>query len=68
MQKKKEQMFFFLEKILYIQKIFKKSMMWDEEFDELELYFDYAMVDQAEQEYSHKQIYLKYSIRIISFN
>jgi len=33
------------------------------DFDELELYFDHAMVDQVEQEYNHRRIYLKYSIR-----
>jgi hypothetical protein len=38
------------------------------DFDELELYFDPAMVDQVEQEYNHRRIYWKYSIRTIIDN
>ncbi len=39
----------------------------DRDFDELELYFDHAMVDQVGQEYNHRQIYQRYSIKIINY-
>jgi len=46
-------------KYLLLQVLF----LMHRDFDELGLYFDHAMVDQVEQEYNHRQIYLKYSIR-----
>jgi hypothetical protein len=42
---------------------FQVLFLMHRDFDELGLYFDHAMVDQVEQEYNHRQIYLKYSIR-----
>ncbi len=43
--------------------LFQVLFLMNRDFDEPELYFDHAMVDQVEQEYNHRQIYLKYSIR-----
>ncbi len=43
--------------------LFEVLFLMHRDFDELELYFDHAMVDQVEQEYNHRRIYLKYSIR-----
>ncbi len=42
---------------------FEVLFLMHRNFDELELYFDHAMVDQVEREYNHRQIYLKYSER-----
>lgn len=49
---------FFVFKYLMFEVLF---LMY-RDFDELELYFDHAMVDQVGQEYNHRRIYLKYSI------
>jgi hypothetical protein len=48
--------------------LFEVLFLMHRDFDELELYFDPAMVDQVEQEYNHRRIYWKYSIRTIIDN
>jgi hypothetical protein len=48
-------LFFF--KYLSFETMVLLLMMMDQDFDELELYFDHAMDDQVEQEYNHRQIY-----------
>ncbi len=48
---------------MFKYRLFEVCFLMYRDFDELELYFDHAMVYQAGREYNHRQIYWKYSER-----